>query len=162
MAKKLEIEKKYLLKRLPALRYSKVIEIIQYYLKDGVRIRQATAITDGKLNSLERLFFLTKKTKIKMGVYEEDETLISEKKYKLLSEKAESVMYKTRYIYKAGKLKWEIDVYGIKLVTAEIELPKENFAFTMPAFIKKELIMDVTEFPHFTSKRLFDPIKLKG
>jgi CYTH domain-containing protein len=151
---KLEIERKYLLKRLPNLRYFKVLEITQYYLKDGSRIRQSTELnSNGKSK-----FYLTKKNKIRMGVYEEDEKNISEKQFKMLSKNADSVMNKTRYVYKMRSLKWEIDVYDIKMVTAEIELPREDFTFKMPVAIKRELIMDVTEFPQFTSRRLSDKV----
>jgi CYTH domain-containing protein len=157
MAKKLEIERKYLLKRLPNLRYDKVLEMTQHYLDDGSRIRESQVISGSKPSN-KKSFFLTKKKKIKMGVYEEDEKLISEKQFNALVNKSESVMKKTRYIYKAGSLKWEIDVYQIKMVTAEIELPREDYPFRMPAAIKKELIMDVTEFPQFTSRKLSDPV----
>lgn len=157
MSKKLEIEKKYLLKRLPTLKYSKVMELTQYYLSDGSRIRESIVVSGSK-PSHKKVFHLTKKKKIKMGVYEEDETTISERKFKTLSKNAESVLIKTRYVYKAGSLKWEIDIYGIKMVTAEIELPRESYPFKMPDAIKKELIMDVTEFPQFTSRKLSDPI----
>jgi CYTH domain-containing protein len=139
---KLEIERKYLLKRLPNLRYFKVLEITQYYLN-----------SNGKSK-----FYITRKNKIRMGVYEEDEKNISEKEFKRLSKNADSVMSKTRYVYKMRSLKWEIDVYGIKMVTAEIELPREDFTFKMPVAIKRELIMDVTEFPQFTSRRLSDKV----
>lgn len=152
MAKKLEIEKKYLLKRLPILSYSKVIDITQLYLPDGSRIRKSEVLNQ------KTKFYLTKKKKIKMGVYEEDERLISERMFNSRKKKAYSVMHKTRYVYKHGKFKWEIDVYDIKMVTAEIEIPKEGTKFRMPGQIAKELIMDVTEFPHFTSRSLSDRI----
>lgn len=152
MAKKLEIEKKFLLKRLPYLPYSKVINITQLYLPDGSRIRKSEVLNQ------KTKFYLTKKKKIKMGVYEEDERLISERMFNSRKKRAYRIMHKTRYIYKVGKLKWEIDVYQIKMVTAEIELPKEGTKFKMPKQIAQELIMDVTEIPHFTSKSLSDKI----
>jgi CYTH domain-containing protein len=157
MAKKLEIEMKYLLKRLPpSLRYSKVLSITQYYLSDGSRIRMAKNAM--KKDGAGVKYYHTKKKKIKMGVYEEDEKAISSHRFEALRKEAESAISKTRYVYNSGRLKWEIDVYEIKMVTAEIELPRENYPFRMPEAVRKELIMDVTEFPQFTSRRLSDPI----
>lgn len=156
MARKLEIERKFLLRRLPVgLKYSAVLEIVQYYLKDGSRIRETRdVITDLNTNVLHFKYELTRKNKLKPGVYAEDERIISKKKFNKLKDKAISVISKIRYVHKMGKkLKWEIDEYkGLRLVTAEIELPSQYAGFDMPAPISSELIMDVTEFPQFTNR----------
>jgi hypothetical protein len=165
MAKHLEIERKYLLKSLPELKYHKILHIFQYYLPDGSRIRETrdgnpskghfkgTTIPFpfGPTLKCERVI----KKKLKPGVYEEDEKEISKNKYANLCGTAISVIQKTRYIYKMEKLKWEIDVYrNITMVTAEIELPKEGAPFKIPEALKKVMVMDVTEFPQFTNRAL--------
>lgn len=177
MAKKLEIEKKFLLRKLPAnLTYQKILHIFQYYLPDGSRIRETR---DAKPKSgpfkgdiipfplgVNSKFELTKKKKIKAGVYEENEREISQKKFELLRETSVSVIKKARYVHVMNgltgkkKLKWEIDVYhdGLHMVTAEIELPKEGVSFNTPQEIKDEMIMDVTEFYQFTNKSLSNKI----
>lgn len=165
MANKLEIERKYLMKRLPELKFHKILHIFQYYLADGSRIRLTKDATPDSGHfkgdiipfpfGVKNKFELTIKKKIKAGVYEEDERKISEKKYDELKKKAISHIKKARHIFKVGKLKWEIDIYkNIDLVTAEIELPRENYKFKIPPAIQKEIIMDVTEFPQFTNKAL--------
>lgn len=157
MATKLEIERKFLLRRLPEnLKYQNVLEITQFYLKDGSRIRETRdVVNDLKTNKFNIKYELTRKNKLKPGVYEESERTISKKKFKKLREKATSVISKVRYVHKMGKLKWEIDKYkGIEMVTAEIEIPDQYAGFKMPAAVSNEVIMDVTEFPQFTNRSL--------
>lgn len=165
--KKIEIEKKYLLKNLPKLKYDIILHIFQYYLPDGSRIRETKTGWENGMDmeypfqfGLKHKYEICIKKKIKMGVYEEDERKITEKKYDKLKKEAFSFINKTRYIYKSGRLKWEIDVYQtISMVTAEIELKKESSKFIMPFEIANELILDVTEFPQFTNKSLSNKIK---
>ncbi len=157
MAKKLEIERKFLLKRVPDIKYSKVLHITQHYLKDGSRIRESWDESHRSDGTEVRKYYLTRKKKIAQGVYEEDERKISAKKFAKLSKKSLRVINKSRHILKSGKLKWEIDSFnGISLVTAEIELKNLYAGFKMPKAVAKELIMDVTEFPQFTNKSLSD------
>jgi CYTH domain-containing protein len=54
-----------------------------------------------------------------------------------------------------GDLKWEIDVFkDIRLIVAEIELPKGDYKYEVPKFIKDLTIMDVTNHKEFSNKRL--------
>jgi len=160
VSKHLEIERKFLLRRLPEARYSKVLHIRQYYLKDGSRIRESRNDVNKKSGAEDVKYYLTRKKKIAQGIYEEDERKISEKKFNKLSKRAVSEIVKSRFILKSGKLKWEIDAYSnIELVTAEIELKSLYAGFKMPATIANELIMDVTEFPQFTNRAMSIKIK---
>jgi hypothetical protein len=170
VAKKLEIERKYLLRRVPELKWNKVLHIKQLYLKDGSRIRSTRDATPTKEDEGFEIPFpfgrsakyeQVRKKKLKPGVYEEDEKEISESKYFELEGQAISAIKKVRYIYKISKkLKWEIDLYqNIRMVTAEIELPKEGASFKMPDALKDEIIMDVTEFPQFTNRAMSIAVK---
>ena len=155
MSKKLEIERKFLLRRLPETRYSNVFHITQYYLKDNSRIRESRNEINKPSGAADVKYYLTRKKKLAQGVYEEDERKISEEKFNKLSKNAISKISKSRHILKSGKLKWEIDRFNnIELVTAEIELKDLYAGFKMPKSVAQELIMDVTEFPQFTNKAL--------
>ena len=167
MAKKLEIERKYLLKRLPhGLKWDGVLHIFQYYLPDGRRVRETrNALVPSFYSDIIPFPFgryvkyeVCIKKKLKAGVYEEDEKKITQKQFEKLKELATSSISKTRHIFKMGKLKWEIDEYqrDINLVTAEIELKTEKTKFKMPKELQDVLIMDVTEFREFTNKSLAD------
>lgn len=167
MAKKLEIERKFLLRRLPVdLKYHEILHIFQFYLKDGSRIRETRNANPNRglvipfPFGVNPKFELTIKNKLKPGVYEEDEKEIKRKEFDNLKRTATHQIRKTRYVHKLSKkLKWEIDVYdGIAMVTAEIELPKEGASFSVPKELSKEMIMDVTEFPQFTNRSIADRV----
>ena len=159
MAKKLETERKFLLKNLPkGLKYS-VLKIYQFYLPDGSRIRE-TIDSESNFPFPIHKYELTNKKKLRQGVYEEDEKIISKEKFNKLRSKTISSIYKTRHVYKTDKIKWEIDTFdNLLLITAEIELPHLYSGFKMPKQISAELIMEVTEFPQFTNKSLAQNIE---
>jgi len=157
MPKQLEIERKYLLKRLPSFGEDwKKQSIWQLYLPNGIRLRQnIIEIYDGKTITT---FVSTRKKKLKPGVYEEDENIISRKEFDSLIQKHKTApqIIKTRFSKKIGKVKWDVDMYGqgMRLVTAEVELPKEGHKFRIPKVIQKEIIMEVTEFKEFSNRSL--------
>lgn len=148
----LEIERKFLLKKLPKTKFDDKLEIIQFYcLNPKVRIRRS--IDTDKIET----YFKTTKKLIKPGVYDEQEKEITRKEaIRIVKKSAVSFIAKTRYIKKFGKLKWEVDVFGndMKLIVAEIELPKEGYKVTLPKYIKKELVVEVTQMMEFTNKNL--------
>jgi CYTH domain-containing protein len=156
MAKKLEIERKYLLKRLPAIKWDYVINIKQFYLPDKTRIRQS--FVNGGFEFIKcKKVLLSKKPK----VYEEDEKEITKDEFLDLFKKSKTGLAKTRFIKKVpGGLKWEVDMYeDIDLIVAELEIPKKKFKVKIPKFISDVLIMEVTEFSEFTNRSLSEKIK---
>ena len=160
MAKKkknLEIERKYLLKRLPTqIKWDLIINIKQYYLPDKTRIRES--FTNG-----EYTYVKCNKTLLSKNprVYDEVEILLAKDKFIALLKKAKRGLMKTRFIKKVqGKLKWEVDVYeDLDLVVAELEIPSRKFKIKIPRFISDVLIMDVTKFSEFTNRSLSEKIR---
>lgn len=152
----LEIERKFLLKRIPLIKFDIIKEISQFYCGQtpGYRLR--------KTSSNENIqYFLTIKNRISDMTYEENETLITKKEFNEKIKKAKSYIEKTRHIKKIGKLKWEIDsIKNMNLVIAEIEIPSEKYHFILPKFIKDNLIMEITSFRNFTNKSLSEKIKI--
>lgn len=144
----LEIERKFLLKRLPATKFENVLSLIQYYCdKPKARLRS--------IDSMK--FIETKKTQLKPGVYDEREKEIQLKEFERRIKKSTHSVQKLRFIKKMGKLKWEVDVYhNMNLIVAEIELPKEGYNLVIPSYIKEVMIMEVTQFKEFTNKSLAD------
>jgi adenylate cyclase len=62
---------------------------------------------------------------------------------------------KVRFTVPQGKLTWEIDVFGGRhdgLIVAEVELPREDEALKLPAWIGKE----VTDDPSYRNSKLID------
>lgn len=150
----LEIERKFLLKKVPYnLKPDEVITIEQYYCSKNkeldFRIRKS-------INSLkEAIYTKTTKKRLSPGVFEELEFNITESQFKKYLKFAKSEIKKIRYIKKVGKLKWEIDFYtNIHLLVAEIELPDIKYPIKIPKFISKNLIMEITDIKQFSNKSL--------
>ncbi len=160
---KLEIEKRLLLKRLPlsSAFFKEVQHINQYYGPTG-RLRHVEIFKDGKKSPTEK-FILTKKKSISKGVNEEIEFEMTKKEFLKSLKKCTKHLYKTRYIKKVGKYKWEIDVFDFKLVIAEIEVNtrKELDTVKIPKFIKEQLISDITGEKRFSNFNLADKWKKK-
>lgn len=74
----------------------------------------------------------------------------------MLAECCGNILSKTRYYVPAGNgLTWEIDEFhGVHegLTVAEIELPAENAAFSLPAFIGKDVTGDPAYYNSSLSK----------
>jgi CYTH domain-containing protein len=152
----LEIEKKYLLKRVPSLSYDKVYEIYQYYMENG-RYRRTKHI-DASNNEVYN-YYKTVKTFISPGVNEEIETEINKADFFTNIRDCKNYIHKTRYVRLIGNLKWEIDDFmigGMRLVIAEVELPKIEDLDTveLPLNIREQLIMDVTHLREFSNFNL--------
>lgn len=150
--KKLEIERKYILKNVPQkISWDRVISIKQYYITHFKMQYRLRVVSENG----EKEYFQTTKEFVSPGVNFEDEITITRKEFQRLLRPKISFLEKTRYIKKVGKLKWEVDEYkDMKLVTAEIELPDLAHPFHTPNFIKKELITEVTAIKEFSNKNL--------
>lgn len=149
--KKLEIERKFLLTRLPNVKkWDDMISIIQYYIEDSVRLRQSTSKLTNK-----SIYTQTIKEFVSPGINKEKEKRISEKKFweLLYATSYYTMIYKTRYIYESpDKRKWEIDVFTNRnLVIAEMELKSMKEKLRIPNCIKEKLLMEVTNYKEFSN-----------
>jgi CYTH domain-containing protein len=153
----LEIERKFLLRRLPIELLQKykheTLYITQYYFEiDGIwqRFRISTNRDSGKTKYIHTI-----KKALRPGVYEEDEKSITKLEFKkLYSEHKENclVIEKTRYVVKYKGLKFEIDSYeNLCLTILEVELPKLSFKFDFPIHLSEEIIMEATGNKNFSN-----------
>lgn len=158
----LEIERKFLLKKLPESKPKDSIDIEQIYLKkNGVweRVRSWESSKTGK-----KKWIHTIKTSLGKGVNLEDEHLISEEEFlkfkdESLNSTLESRMiFKTRHIYsvKNSKLIWEIDEFhnDYRLIVAEIEIPRKDFNIEIPKWISDLILLEVTGLKQFSNRSL--------
>ena len=174
-----EIERKFLLKALPK-GFSKEppIHITQYYVDQRgsrIRIREShkTKMVSTKSGQYESKkvfankqskYDITKKVRIRNGVYDETITWIDAKAYARLVPKAHKVISKMRYempcVMQGIKLKWEIDIFKapLHLIIVEIEVPYEGFKIKLPKSIKDVLIMEVTNVKEMTNYALAEKI----
>jgi len=162
---KLEIEKKFLLKAIPAKTPDEIIEIFQWYFKnsDGIWERARSCYSDK-----QGMYFVhTIKKNVSKGVNLEDEKLITNEEFNLFVEKCKSA--NSRYISKErlvfnidNNLKWEVDVFnnGHHLIIAELEIPSEDYKYEIPDFINDKMLLEVTGLKQFSNKNLSNKIKV--
>lgn len=160
---KIEIEKKFLLKSKPDKEPDEKIKIYQWYYKNSHGIWERVRKCVSNKNNI--YFIHTVKKNISRGVNLEDEKAISRDEYFdfinrcIKFQKKSRFISKERWIYKQNDLKWEIDVFQDNdLIIAEIEIPKKNYKFKTPDFIKNKILIEVTGLKQFSNKNLSDPI----
>lgn len=138
--KVIEIERKWVLKRVPALKWDKVIYIYQYYTEDGFRYRSERNTTT---NITE--YFKIKKTVIGHGTNEEElyPCSLEEFNEKVLNNK--KFISKIRHVKNYKDYNLEVDMFtNINLTLMEIELPTIDFPVKLPKEVEKVIIDEVT------------------
>lgn len=160
----IEIERKFLLKSKPDINPDELITIDQWYWKNSQgsweRVRECNSTTKG------RYFVHTIKKTISKGVNMEDEKILTEEEYNYylsickLKHSQSRNLKKERLVYKMDKLKWEVDVFKneLKLIIAEIEIPKKTFKLQIPNYIKNQILLEVTGLKQFSNKNLSKPV----
>jgi CYTH domain-containing protein len=147
----LEIERRWIIKHLPDLKFDDLLHITQYYTPWG-RFRKS-------YNGSVFTYYHTVKNRISVGVNEEIEETISKDDYENAIKQATSIITKHRYKYKHNGLVYEFDGMFFKndnvptLWVLEIELNNINQPIEMPDFIKNTVIKEITgdkAFSNFT------------
>jgi CYTH domain-containing protein len=146
-----EIERKFLLKRFPRLdKINTVYQIEQWYHADGFRYRHQLEISTGEIN-----IFKTKKTNISKGINTEEETRLTPEEFQQIDLVNLPHIKKIRTVVKHKGHKLEIDKYeGMNIVIMEIELGDINEKYSLPKYIEKEIIYEVTGIKEFGNKCL--------
>jgi adenylate cyclase len=151
----LEIERTYLLDRLPVLPADAVaLRIEQGYFPARAgslegRLRRTTAPDESVACTHT----------IKRGnglVRQEIEREITPDEFALLWPETEGRrLRKTRHVVTVGELKWEIDEYDeLDLVLADIELPSPDAHVAPPHWLRPHIVRDVTDEPAYRNYRL--------
>ena len=146
-----EIERKFLLKRFPRLeKINTVFQIQQWYHSDGYRYRYQINGSTGEI-----LIFKTKKTNISKGVYQEEETMLTQEEFDQLDLSNSLSIKKSRTVVKYKSHKLEIDKYdGLNIVILEVELSDINEEIKLPKYIDREILYEVTGIKEFSNKNL--------
>ena len=150
----LEIERKFLLKKMPYAVPDDVITISQWYSKPSIepsfRVRMSMSMKNGVSNTY------TEKNLISEGVFIENERAISTIDYINHRDNCDHLIKKIRSVYPifGSKLKWEIDnYYDFDLIVAEIELPTLDHAFEIEPYMQDVIDKEVTgDKEYFNSK----------
>lgn len=148
-----EIERKYLLKRMPAIRHLpvRIQELDQGYLPGERLAERIRRVREGG----EVHFYRT----VKLGrgisrteVEEETTERIFRKMWPLTRGKR---VRKRRYKVDDGGFTWEIDRFrDRRLVLAEVELPSEDADPPIPRWLQREMVREVTDEGEFANINL--------
>lgn len=155
-----EIERRWILKNVPTIKWDKVIDIKQFYIPSingmgNLRLRFNYDHNSGELINYETII----KANIGYGTNTEQHQDISKGDAFELLDKAESMIKKTRHIYCNNGFKFEVDKYKtINLVMLEVELNDLNQEIIFPALISNKIIMEVTGVKEFSNYSLSEPL----
>jgi len=161
----LEIERRFLLKRIPTkIMVSSKIEIFQNYSPDGFRYRRTTEYDVPLREPYTPIkYYKTYKKTLESGIAIEDEHEITQEEYCEDARFEFPYISKRRYVYQdESGLKFEVDQFleGMSLAILEIELDDINQEFTIPDFIKDEIIMEITGIKEFGNRALATNVKI--
>jgi CYTH domain-containing protein len=163
MAKDIETERRFLLKRVPDLKFDKELRISQFYLSEKKdKITSRIRMTSHK-GSADVIFHHTTKERIsKMSVIEKEREISRDYYGDLFDDAVDKNkgnprgIYKDRLIYNVkDDLKWEVDSFevgDIQLVIAEIEIPSEDYKLKIPD--EFDVIMEITGIKQFSNSNL--------
>lgn len=155
-----EIERRYLLKRMPVgIRWDDILDIVQYYiLIDGItwRLRLTFSLFNDGQPQIE---FLHKLFNGK-GDFTEVIKEIEENEVAGLIDQAHKALRKTRFIHKDGDLKFEVDqITNVEFPMLEVELTDINQEFVIPEKINETIAMEITGIKELSNAALADNIK---
>jgi CYTH domain-containing protein len=147
----LEIERKYLLDRVPKLPAHAVSwRLEQGYLTDECGRLRRTVKPDGAVVCTHT---------VKQGrglVRHETERTLTMVEFEATWPRTEGRrLRKTRHLVREGDLVWAIDCYDdLDLVLAEVEIPSADTAVTPPAWLRSCVVREVTDEPAYQNYEL--------
>lgn len=152
----LEIERKFLLKKLPHAVPDDVILITQWYSKPGIepfRIRMSMSMKNGVSHTY------TEKQLVSDGIFIENERTISHTDYINYRVNCDRLIKKSRLVYPLyhaeNPLKWEVDnYYDFDLIVAEIELPTLEHEFEIESYMADVIDAEITGDQDYSNSKL--------
>ena len=154
MSKDIEIERKFLMRVNPfRFDYDELLEIHQCYLprdEEGFTVRYRAVANEGVAT-----YYKTRKKRLTDMSCIELEDEISMTDYDVAEKQSLKSLVKLRYKKKIGSLIWEIDDFlTTRLMLAEVELPSEDYEFSIPKEIEICTLMEVTGMDEFYNENL--------
>lgn len=155
----LEIERKYILKRLPYFTPDQVLSIMQFYTSAGSRYRSST-----NMETKNTFFYKTDKTPVSDGVNEEIESEIHQLEFYYNMQHAVKALHKVRHVFRWVGYKFELDVFSHhkELVLMEVELKSMDEEFEIPTFLQELILEEVTGQKEYNNFQIAVPIPTKS
>ena len=157
----LEIERKFLLRQLPDVKWNDILSVDQFYHKNQKNYWDRYRKLESKISN-KNIFQHTIKKTVSKGINQETETPLSREEFEVQaalcfsSNKQAKYISKVRHIIIIDDLKWEVDLFlnQTGLIIAEIEIPTLDYPLEIPDFIKENLIMEVTDYKQFSNRSI--------
>jgi CYTH domain-containing protein len=150
MGNGLEIERRFIMRNVPAVAANEVYRIFQKYAADGWRYR-------ARISGDVTQYYKTRKTAVSNGVNEEEEHEIDVHTFHNCGPVKKGI-HKTRHVYAHNGLKYEVDEFHhISLVIMEVELDAIDQQFELPDFIADMIICEVTGIKELSNSMLARP-----
>lgn len=175
MKSELEIERRWLMRKLPNIIAKESFTINQYYTPEG-RFRKSTSYSetgDKDFIPVTKYYHTIKKT-ISHGINDEQECEITEAEFNEAIKSATKMINKLRFIHTPDKqpgwnmkLKFEVDLmlnttyhekYHCDLIILEVELDDINREVEFPYYIQNRIIKEITGDSSFSNFNLAQPI----
>lgn len=162
MTAPLEIERVFLLARMPDLPPDAQVDVVrieQGYLPDD-EARRGPDLPEGRLRRTTRAdgrvrCFHTVKKGAGLVRTEEERELTLDEFERLWPATAGRRLSKTRHAVRVGDLTWEVDRFdGLDLVLAEVELPDPSHPARLPPWLAPHVVREVTEEPEYRNYAL--------
>ena len=157
IGKNMEIERKWLLYKLPDLpdsvvKNAKAKNIVQIYTDKG-RFRSETWVDpDGEVKTK---YTHTIKRKIAPGIIDEDEKEIQDAEFVTAFTENDGYINKQRLEWNEGDVKWFLDVleiHGTMLLEAEVPFPE--YSLNIPEYLQESIFAEVTDDKRFYNRTL--------
>jgi CYTH domain-containing protein len=147
----LEIERKYLLRAVPRGRAPAVRRIDQGWLPGQRVLERVRRVYDKDGTRYYRTVKLGQGL-VRTEIEEEIDAALFRRLWRLTRGRRVS---KRRYQFSDGEQTWEVDRFiGRDLVLAEIELPAASTEVTLPAWLARYVIREVTGDPRYVNVNL--------
>lgn len=147
MSKHLEIERRFIMRKLPTTCANEIIFIEQYYDDFGVRYRKSFNKTTEKL-----LCEKTIKSKVSAATNNEENLEISLETFEKETNENQRYVRKLRYVYYFSGFKFEVDSFdNIHLIIMEVELEDAKQTIHFPMWLEKLIIKEITDEPEFSN-----------
>ncbi len=152
-----EIERRFLLRNRPQLNWNMIYDITQYYINiNGVIHRLRITSERG---SCDPTYEFLHKEFVSKGHFKEHIVDLDPKDIPDLIHAAHKALDKSRFVYLANGLKYEVDEpKGINLTLLEVELHSINAVIAFPKEISNVMIADVTGINELSNYNLAIPI----
>lgn len=155
----LEIERKFIIRKIPYNTFDNIISISQFYISDKkADVVERVRIFRNENESFDRAMYTTKEFVDEMSSKEIEKEISIEEAVKMVKSKPNSsirTINKVRYVRGYNNFKLEFDEFkDFPLLILEVELPSKDTELILPEVVLENIICEVTGLKEFSNSNL--------